>query len=178
MSASTGNRLQGPASTRRAVASGPRPDALTALRFLWLLLAVLALSPVLARAETQRAQFVVSAYVAPAASVVPVTADQGLVLTTADVDRGYKDVRVRYRVSSNSAGGYVLQLATRAGLTDTIEVHAPGTRLQLGALGAEVARLGRKAGGEDVEFRYRLHLAAAARPGSYDMPVAVSASPL
>lgn len=177
MSASTGNRLQVRRPTYR-IATGPRPDALIRQLLPWLLLAALALVPAFARAETQRAQFLVSAYVAPAATVVPLALDSGLILTAADIDRGYKDVRARYRVSSNTARGYVLQLATRAGLTEAIEVRGPGMSLQLGALGAEVARLGRTTTGEDVEFSYRLHLAANARPGSYDLPVAVSASPL
>jgi hypothetical protein len=148
------------------------------MRSLWLLPTLLALLPAQVEADTQRAQLLVSAYVVPVARVDSAGAPATVVLTPADVALGYKDVSARYRVSNNAAHGYMLQFSERAGFTRAIEVHGLGAPVELGVFGAAMPRFGRLPQADELDLKYRLHLAADARPGEYALPVALSAQPL
>jgi len=145
----------------------------------WLLLAlVAALHFGTARAEMASANLLVSAYVAPMASIEAAGAPDAVVLTAADLALGYKDVSAKYRVNSNDVHGYMLQFSARDGLTRAIEVRGLGAPVEFGAFGAEVAQFGRPLHAVELELQYRLYLTADARPGEYVIPVAVSADPL
>jgi hypothetical protein len=145
----------------------------------WLLLAlVAALHSGTARAEMASANLLVSAYVAPMASIEAVDSPAAVVLTAADLALGYKDVSASYLVSNNDARGYVLRFSSRAGVTRAIEVRGLGAPVEVGVFGAEVLQFGRPLHAEEIKLQYRLHLTADARPGEYAMPVAVAATPL
>lgn len=147
------------------------------MRSMWLLLALLAWVPAQVRADTQRTELLVSAYVAPVARVDAADAPGTFLVTAADVTAGYKDVSARYRVSSNTAHGYLLQFSGRAGLTRAIEVRGLGAPVDLGVFGADVAQLNAPRRAE-LNLQYRLHLASDVRPGEYPLPVSVAATPL
>jgi len=147
------------------------------MRSVWLLLALLACVPTQVEADTQRAELRVSTYVAPVARVDAADAPGTFVVTAADLTVGYKDVSARYRVSTNTAHGYLLQFSGRSGLTRAIEVRGLGAPVELGVFGADVAQFNgpRRA---ELNLNYRLHLASDLRPGEYPLPVSVAATAL
>lgn len=171
------SRLACTAPKGRAAQAVPGPQAVM-MRSPWLLLVLLALAPALVEADTRSAQMLVSADVAPGTSIEAAGTPHAIVLTDADLALGYKDVSARYRVSSNAARGYMLHFASRAGLTRAIEVRGLGAPVEVGMLGATVPQFGRLLHAAEIRLQYRLHLAEDARPGEYELPVAVSASPL
>lgn len=142
------------------------------------LLTALVLVPFVAGADTQRAQLLVSAYVAPRTEVAAVTAPASVDLTATDLRQGYKDVAAVYTVSNNVARGYVVRFAARSGLTRSMEVRGLGVPIEVGASGADLARLNRPVGADELQVTYRFYLAPAAREGRYPLPVSVSAAPL
>lgn len=169
MSASTGNRLQVRRPTHR-IATGPRFDGLTVLRFLWLALAlVAALQFGTARADSAVASLQVSARVLPHARLDGDAS--GVSLTSTDVQRGYVDVARHYRLQTNSPERVVLQLNPRVGLTDAIDVAGLRAPLRMNGESVEVTQpLAR-----EFTLRYRLWLNSAAVPGHYPLPVQVAA---
>lgn len=179
MAAEPAARSDGAYSTGRSVQAVPRLGTTVIMRSGWLLLAlVAALHFGTARAETASANLLVSAYVAPEASIEAIGTPDAVVLTAEDLALGYKDVSATYLVSSNDARGYMLRFSSRADLTRAIEVRGLGAPVEVGVFGAEVLQSGRPMHADEINLQYRLHLTADARPGEYVMPVAVAATPL
>jgi hypothetical protein len=138
-------------------------------------LAVLLAGPALA--DQARARFTVSAVVPKRVSLTTLEQPAQLVLSDEDIELGYKDVSARYQVRFNDRNGYLLQLAPRVGLTRQIEVRGLAAEVVLGDADlairqASVARL------HEFELAFRFVLDPAARPGSYALPVHVTAAPL
>ena len=140
-----------------------------------LLLAVVAWGD--ARADDERATFFVSATVPACVTIEAVEHSARLVITDDDVLAGHKDVSVRYSVSQNTERGWVLQLSPRIGITQQVKVRGLSAEVVLRDETVEVYRPA-TAGREDISLDYRLMLDADAEPGTYDMPVHVSATPL
>lgn len=138
-------------------------------------LAVQLSGPVLA--DQARARFTVSAVVPKRVTLTALEQPAQLMLSLEDIERGYKDVFARYQVRHNDPHGYLLQLAPRVGLTRRIEVRGLATEVQLGD--ADLAIRQASAGHlHDFELAFRFLLDPAARPGSYALPVHVTAAPL
>ena len=179
MAAEPAARSDGTYSTGRSVQAVPRLGTTVIMRSGWLLLAlVAALHFGTARAETASANLLVSAYVAPEASIEAIGTPDAVVLTAEDLALGYKDVSASYLVSSNVARGYMLRFSARTGLARAIEVRGLGAPIEVGVFGAEVPRFGLTPHSDRISLQYRLHLTAEARPGKYAMPVAVAATSL
>jgi hypothetical protein len=106
------------------------------------------------------------------ASAAPTT----FVLDTADLAAGFKDVAVRYRVSSNLPRGYLLRFDRRDGFARDVEVHGLGAPLAIGPLGAEALQVGPAGHGREVSLTFRVHVEPGLAPGRYPMPVVVSAA--
>jgi len=130
-----------------------------------------------ARADTDQASFLVTATVPERVALAKLEHPGRLSISTADVLRGYKDVSARYVVSQNTERGWVLQLSPRIGITQHVEVRGLSRDLVLGNESVEVYRPG-TAAREDISLDYRLVLDADVQPGTYDMPVHVTATPL
>jgi hypothetical protein len=134
---------------------------------LWVLLAVLPVGA--ARAETASATLRVSAQVLPharlEASALPVQ------ITAADLQRGYVDVSRQYRLRTNAPERVVLQMNPRLGLTSAIDIDGLQAPLRMQDQGIEVTQPLRG----EFTLQYRLWLDAAARPGAYELPLAVAA---
>jgi hypothetical protein len=135
------------------------------------------LAPTAALAASGQAQFLVRVNVPERVTVEAVEQPARLLLSEADIERGYKDVSARYVVSSNTGRGWLLRLDPRLGLTRHIEVRGLGQRLVLHDQGIEIHRLqpGRR---ESLALEYRFVLAPDAGPGVYDLPVFLTAAPL
>ena len=138
-------------------------------------LAALLAGPALA--DQARARFTVSAVVPKRVTLTALEQPAQLMLSVEDIERGYKDVSARYQVRHNDPHGYLLHLAPRIGLTRQMEVRGLATEVQLGD--AELAIRQASAGRlHDFELAFRFVLDPAARPGSYALPVHVTAAPL
>ena len=102
-----------------------------------------------------------------------------LVLTEADLARGYVEVPAasRIRVRSNDPNGYLLAFDVTAGPFTAIEVKGLGPAARISANGGWLAQP--FAGTEPVtsELTYRFLLAPNVQPGTYAWPVSLSARP-
>jgi hypothetical protein len=138
-------------------------------------LAALLAGPALA--DQARARFTVSAVVPKRVTLTALEQPAQLTLSVEDIERGYKDVSARYQVRHNDSHGYLLHLAPRIGLTRHIEVRGLAAEVVLGDadLAIRQASAGRL---HDFELAFRFVLDPAARPGSYALPVHVTAAPL
>ena len=138
-------------------------------------LAALLAGPALA--DQARARFTVSAVVPKRVTLTVLEQPAQLMLSVEDIERGYKDVSARYQVRHNDRNGYLLHLVPRVGLTRQIEVRGLAAEVVLGDadLAIRQASVGRL---HDFELAFRFVLDPAARPGSYALPVHVTAAPL
>lgn len=140
------------------------------MRSCWVLWVLFAAVPFgAARAETASTTLHVSAQVLPHArletSALPVQ------ITAADLQRGYVDVSRQYRLRTNAPDRVVLQLNPRLGLTSAIDIDGLQAPLRMRDQGLEVTQPLTR----DFTLQYRLWLDAAARPGSYELPLQVAA---
>lgn len=138
-------------------------------------LAALMAGPALA--DQARARFTVSAVVPKRVTLTVLEQPAQLMLSVQDIERGYKDVSARYQVRHNDRNGYLLHLVPRVGLTRQIEVRGLAAEVVLGDadLAIRQASVGRL---HDFELAFRFVLDPAAQPGSYALPVHVTAAPL
>lgn len=130
-----------------------------------------------ARADTRQAPFLVHVTVPALATVEALDQPGHLRLSTEDIARGYKDVSARYRVASNTGRGWLLRLSPRLGVTRRIEVRGLSGALVLQDDSVEIYRP-RIREPRELALEYRFVLASDARPGSYELPVHLSATPL
>jgi hypothetical protein len=140
-------------------------------------LLLLAASTLPAGAESASARFTVSAIVNAQVTLEPVGEPARLTLTTEDIARGYKVVSARYQVHQSAGRGYLLHLSPRVGLTRHVEIRGLSGTLLLQDDSLAVYRASADEP-QDFALNYRFVLDAAARPGTYALPVHVSATPL
>jgi hypothetical protein len=138
-------------------------------------LAALLAGPALA--DQARARFTVSAVVPKRVTLTALEQPSQLTLSAEDIERGYKDAAARYRVRHNDPNGYLLRLAPRIGLTRQVQVRGLAAEVLLGDedLAIRQAYTGRV---HDFELAFRFVLDPAARPGTYTLPIHVTAAPL
>lgn len=142
-----------------------------------LLTVLLAALPALAVAGSREVPMQVSAYVVPRASLETTSAPATVEVTAADVAAGYKDVSATYRVRTNDPRGYFLHFATRAGLTQAIEVTGLDAPIMLDESGAEVLQQ-QPSRDQVYALGFRLRLAPGAAAGTYELPVVVRVASL
>ena len=94
-----------------------------------------------------------------------------VVISSADIARGYRDVSRRYTLVTNDPERVLLQLNPRLGLTDGVDIEGLRAPLHMADGTVEISQpLAR-----EFTLTYRLWLNAAAMPGSYALPVQVAA---
>jgi hypothetical protein len=141
-----------------------------------LLLALLA-GPSARAADSRQARFVVQVNVPVRAALAPVEQPARLIVSEDDVARGYKDVSARYVVQSNSRRGWLLRLSPRLGVTRHVEVGGLSTAVVLQGESVEIHQP-QALEPRDLELDYRFVLSPDAKPGNYELPILVSATPL
>jgi len=157
----------------------PRPLA----RARWLTLAaVLLAAPITVVAGAQEAQLAVSATVLSHASLKVLAQPSSVVVTPADIARGYVDVPVASQVLvlCNTQQGFMLNFANLgAGIRQTL-VRGLGADVQLGPDGGGVAQRisGRGMTRTSLDLGFRFVLSEAAQPGAQPWPVRLSVTPL
>lgn len=131
------------------------------------------------RAEAGRApgRVVVTATVAARARVNLLSQKRELIVTYADVARGYVDVPAasRIEVTTNSPRGYLLVFEVADGLFREVAVNGLGREVRIAGSGGFVPQP--PARGASIELSYRFLLSDSARPGTYAWPVSISARP-
>jgi len=140
------------------------------------------LDPAGSRAASAGAKITVSATVAPRATLKVVHQRPELVITGADIARGYVDVpsASRIEVRNNSPAGYLLVFEDRDGFLqafDQVQVRGLGTEVQIGRSGGWIPQPYSR-GTETMELSYRFILMKHARPGTYAWPLTVTTRPL
>jgi hypothetical protein len=130
-----------------------------------------------AMAGQARASFTVSAVVPVRVTLTALDEPSEMVISTADLERGYKEVAARYRVSHNDRRGYLLSLSPRLGVTREVEVQGLNAALVMGEESVEIVQPG-PPGSHELALAFRLVLDPAAPPGRYALPVLVTARPL
>jgi len=140
-------------------------------------LALLAAASAPAAAERASARFTVSALVPQRVSLQAIDQPARLAVSSEDIARGYKDLSARYEVLHNTGHGYLLSLSPRLGLASRVEVMGLGGAIELRDQSVEIHR-SRPSGRERLGLTFRFVLDADARPGSYPLPVHLSAAPL
>jgi hypothetical protein len=100
-----------------------------------------------------------------------------VVLTEADLARGYVEVPAvsRIRVRSNDPNGYLLAFDITAGPFTAIEVTGLGPAARISANGGWLARPFTGTQPVTSELTYRFLLASNVQPGTYAWPVSLSA---
>ena len=130
-----------------------------------------------ADADAAEAQLRVSVRVPAVVQLEAVDVPARLLLSETDVKRGYKDLSARYVVSQNTDRGWLLRLSPRLGLTRYIEIRGLAQTIVLQTDSLEVFNP-RAKGPQTLALDYRFILEPDARPGSYELPVHLSATPL
>lgn len=100
-----------------------------------------------------------------------------LTVTADDLERGYKDVAVRYHVSHNDRHGYLLQIAHLGGVARQVRVNGPGGGSVGGGDVLELRGDG-LAFEQDIALEFRLMLRDDVSPGTFDWPVRLTVQPL
>ena len=145
---------------------------------IWLAaLALLAAHPFVTEAASR--SIAVSAFVTANAVVQVEYQAQQLVVTEADVARGYCDAPAasRLRVSSNSRAGYLISIFNRLPIFKSVRVDMPDASAQISRDGGSIAQ--RRHGKEMLtQMTYRFMLADGVGPGTYPWPLALDVRPI
>jgi hypothetical protein len=138
---------------------------------------ILAITATAARADTGQAQLLVHATVPARVTIQAIEQPARLLLSQSDVERGYKDVSARYLVHHNSDRGWLLRLSPRLGLLRHVEIRGLSRPLVLETDYIEVHQSGISRR-QVLSLDFRFALKPDARPGSYTLPIHLSATPL
>jgi len=148
------------------------------------LVAALSMSNLIVAGEAHSGTTVASAKVSITATVLEHTSmqvlaqAQELVVTNADVARGYVEVPAATRISvkTNNPVGYLLAFEAVSGLPlfDSMHVIVGGTEVQLSPAGGWVPQPYVR-GGITQDVTYRFVLSKNAQPGTYGWPLMISA---
>jgi hypothetical protein len=124
----------------------------------------------------EQTRFVAHAVVTPRTtleSAGPATID----VSAGDIQRGYVEPVVRYRVRSNDPRGFLLQVRPRAAQADAVALAGSAQLMALGVDGVEVYHPWVR-GVHEVAVRVRVVLQGVTRPGRVALPVHVSVAAL
>lgn len=125
-----------------------------------------------AQADVASANMHVSAQVLPHARFDDLAAPVPVVVTAADVERGFVDVSRQYRVRTNAPERVLIQVHPRVGLTQAIDIDGFAAPLRLEDTSLEVSQLPAR----DFTLSFRLWLGPGAAPGEYPLPVHLAAA--
>jgi hypothetical protein len=137
------------------------------------------LPPDAAAAPASSKPMIVSATVAKRATLKVIAQPASLVVTQADLDRGYVDAEspVQVAVQCNSAAGYLMVVENTGNLVSGASIRGLGAAVQLAASGV-IPLPSTGAGGASHSLSFRFLLSGSAGPGRYAWPVHISAMPM
>lgn len=127
-------------------------------------------------------QLNVTANVLKRASLKVLAQPASVVITPADISRGYVDVPnpAHLAIRNNSAEGYVLDFASEGDFIGRIHITGLGNEVQMGPAGGMVPQSGATSPAVNtmVALTFRFMLSDAAKPGTYPWPMRLSVSPM
>lgn len=145
------------------------------------LVAVMLVAPASASA-TGSQKLLVTANIAKHASLKVLAQPSAVVVTAADVAKGYVDVpaAAEIAVTSNSLSGYMLEFASRGSFIRQIMVKGLARDVQLSAEGGTVMQLASGSGvtKKTLALGFRFLLAESTEQGIYPWPMHLSVTPL
>ena len=148
----------------------------------WGVVVLAGLLPCLSEAGSSDAKLTVTATVMKHASLKVLTQPTAVVVTAADIVRGYVDVPSPSHVAiqSNSHSGYMLMFAIEGDFLRQILVRGLGSDVQLDTAGGGVARRpeGRGMSKATLDLVFRFVLSSSAKQGVYAWPMRMSVSAL
>lgn len=158
-----------------------RVKVVTGCAFVAIALSLLGV-PSVAVASTGEGKLQVSATILRHASLQVMAQPASVVVTAADIARGYVDVPSpsQVAVQSNTQGGYTLMFESQGEFLRQILVKGLGTDVQLSASGGGVAQRGAGRGMSKtlLDLGFRFVLSDSARQGVYAWPMRLSVTPL
>jgi hypothetical protein len=130
-------------------------------------------------ASSSSAKITVTATVLARASLKILHQTPELVVTNADISRGYVEVSAasKIEISNNSPAGYLLAFEGLAAPFNEVYVQGLGSEVQISS-GTGLVRQQYTKGTVTAALSYRFVLAENAEPGTYAWPLAISAQPL
>lgn len=144
-------------------------------------MALLMIAPTPDAAIADQAKVTVSATVLKHASLKVLAQPTSIVITPADISRGYVDIPLptRIKVQSNSAG-YLLTFAGNAEFARQVRVRGLGPDVLMGADGGVIAHTASSRGmnTSTVDIGFRFELAAGVHEGVYPWPLELSVTPI
>lgn len=122
----------------------------------------------------------VSATVLKRATLATLAQPASLVVTAADIARGYVDVPSPSQVAvrNNSADGYMLMVSSRGDFIRQLHVRGLGDEVQMSAAGGFIRQPGGPVATKVLDVGFRFELSDTAQPGVYAWPVQLSVTPL
>ena len=164
----------GAISVTRACQSTVKILALAALLFVTGLTGVCA--------QSDQIKLVVSASISKHASLKVLTQPAAVVVTAADITRGYVDVPApaSVQVQTNTQNGYLLTFDNQGEFMRSILVKGLANDVQIGLAGGGVAHntAGQGMRRAQLDLGFRFILASSAQEGVYPWPVRLSVTPL
>src|SRR5665647_154909 len=138
--------------------------------------------PLAAAAGSNEAKLMVSATILKHASLQVLAQPASVVVTEADIARGYVDVPTGAQVAirNNSLSGYMLEFASQGDFMRQILVRGLGNDVQLSPAGGAVTQhsTGRGVTKTTLDLGFRFVLAESAHQGTYAWPMRLSVTPL
>lgn len=139
-------------------------------------------APATAAAGSDEFKLSVTATVLKHASLKVLAQPASVVVTAADIARGYVDVPspAQVAIQSNSQDGYMLMFASEGDFMRQTLVRGLGNDVQLDMAGGGVARgpEGRGMGKATLDLGFRFVLSESAQQGVYAWPMRLSVTPL
>ena len=128
-----------------------------------------------ASAGTRGASFGVSVQVVARTWIEPVEEPPMIMVTGDEIEQGYKELDVHYRVHTAGTSSYLLNIAPRTGFADLIRIDGLGGPVELGDM--DVTVLQEAASNiSELRLRLRIELSSDVAAGSYPMPLRLSVS--
>ena len=139
-------------------------------------------TPLVATIGSDEAKLTVTATILKRASLRVLAQPASVVVTAADIARGYVDVPgpMQVAVQSNSSGGYMLMFESQGDFMRQTLVRGLDKNVQLEAAGGSVAQgaSGRGMSKTTLDLGFRFVLAESARQGVYAWPMRLSVTPI
>ena len=127
-----------------------------------------------------QATFAVGATVLPHTAVTYAAAPSAIVISPADVRRGYIDVATptRLELSVNDPRGFAIDVWPAAGLVAAMSVRGAGAEVAFGRDGGSIVQRSLHGGAISVTLTWRFVLDAGLTPGRYPWPLQLAVRPL
>jgi hypothetical protein len=131
-------------------------------------------------AAESHALLTVGATVLPVAKVLSASAPSEIIVSAADVRRGYVDVSqpTALEVNSNSPNGIALDLMTLSPMMTSVIVSGLDSEQSLGADGGTIVQRWQHPQSIRLSLRFKLMLAPGIAPGRYAWPLRLDVRPL